>query len=228
MNNLQIASQILLEPQAAFNALGERPRFWFPLLLLVLGSAVGLFGYFQMVDFNWLNDNILRPASQSGSDAESSPLLSRGVVIGTSTAAVLIGLTVARLLESSYFLLAGRMANIERSFRHWMALSCWSALPLLLILLVSMGFMLMHPNGQVAQEELNVLSLNELLFHVQRNSPWHGWLSTLTILHPWVWWLSAIGVKAWSGRSMAFSVAFSMVPWSVYYGVWALIILVRA
>lgn len=228
MNNAQLATHILLEPRAAFLSLGEKPRFWFPLLLLILGSAAGLFAYFYLVDFSWFNDNILHSPDKPARDAEASALLSRGVLMGTSMAAMVIGLTLARLLESGYFLLAGRMASIERSFSHWLALSCWSTIPLLLILLVSMGFMLAHPNGQVGQEELNVLSLNELLFHVERSSPWYSWLSTLTIIHPWVWWLSATGVKVWSGRSMPFSVVFSMVPWLAYYGVWALIILVRA
>lgn len=227
MNNAQLATNILLEPRAAFSSLADRPRFWFPLLLLVLASGLGLVAYFQLVDFNWFNDQILRPAAAKVADEDAALVMSRGVFMGTSLAAMVLGIAVTRLLESTYFYLAGRVTNVERSFSHWLALSSWSALPLLLILAVTMGFLFVHPNGQVTQEELNVLSLNEVIFHVDRKNPWFGLLSALTVLHPWVWWLTALGVKVWSGRSAVFALAFSMVPWVVFYGAWVLIVLAR-
>lgn len=228
MNNAQLVASVLIEPQAAFASLREKPRFWFPLLLLILGTAAALLGYFQMVDFNWFTDNVLHGgAGKAAKAGEDAPVMSRGAIMGMTLGATVIFLSLSRVLEGTYYLLAGRVADVGQSFAHWLALACWSSIPMLLTVLVSMGFLLMHPNGQVTQEELNVLSLNEVFFHVDRSSPWFALLSTLTVLHPWVWWLTATGVKVWSGRSLAFGVVFSMVPWAVFYGGWALIALLR-
>ena len=41
---------------AAFAELRERPRFWFPLLLLVATTAALNYWYFSMVDIEWFKD----------------------------------------------------------------------------------------------------------------------------------------------------------------------------
>jgi hypothetical protein len=68
-----------------------------------------------------------------------------------------------------------------------------------------------------------VLSLNELFGHRGVRDVGFGILTTLTLLHPLAWWYLVRGTQALSGRSLAFSATFTLVPILLFYGVWALL-----
>jgi hypothetical protein len=222
MSYPQLTRSLFLQPEEAFAALRREPRFGFPLLLLggVTLAALGL--YFGRVDFSWLQEQLL--ASVATSSQGSVPQLSARTLMVTSLLGTVITIVCARLLESGYYFLAGRVTRLEYPFRQWLALACWASLPLLALPLVSMGVLALHPSGQVLQEQLNALSLNELLFRAPPESPWYALLNSLSVLHPWTWWLSVIGVRTWSGRGWGFCVVFALLPWVLMYGIWALVV----
>ncbi|MCH7344953.1 YIP1 family protein [Pelomonas sp. CA6] len=222
MNTTQLTWSLLLQPEQAFASLRAQPRYAFPLLLM-LGltlAAIGL--YFSQVDLPWLQSQLMAPPD--GRPQDAMPVLSLKMLVVTSVLSTLIAVLGGRLLESGYYFLAGRVTRMEFPFSQWLALACWASLPLLLLPLLSAGLMLLSPDGQLLQEQLNALSLNELLFQLPPQSPWFGLLSSLSVLHPWSWWLSAVGVKTWSGRGWGFSLAFALAPWVVVYGLWALVV----
>jgi hypothetical protein len=229
--DLALAWAVLAEPTRAFGALKERPTFWFALLVPVIASAAFFLVYYARVDVAWLTDHLLnadahaRELSDTGK-AVATEAVSKSLLLWTSLATVVLGAPLLKVLESTYYLLAGRSRSIRLSFRHWMALSCWSAWPLLLLVVVMFATLFLHADGQVAQEQTNLLSLNELLFHVGAANRWHALLSTLTVLHPWAWWLTVVGVRTWTLRSTAFSAVFALLPVAVVYGGWALLALV--
>lgn len=228
MNNIQLAFAMLVDPRAAFLSLRDKPNFWFPLLLIAIGTAASLVWYFNVVDFAWLTDQLQnadpRAAEMSAEKrAESAAGMSKDVMMWMSLTFMLIGLPMARIAESIYYSFAARLTNFTQSFRHWLALACWSSLPLALAIVLAAIFLVMHPSGQVTQEQLNVLSLNELFFDLRPDEPGYTLLSTLTVLHPWAWWLAAYGIRVWSGRSWAFSLGLSLLPWVLFYGIWALV-----
>jgi hypothetical protein len=148
---------------------------------------------------------------------------SRGFMLGSSVIAGSVVVAAIKLLEALYYSLAGKVTNVERSFRHWLALACWSSLPSLLGILASAALLLASDTHQIDNGELAVLSLNELFFHVPFGGKGHTLLTTLTILHPWMWWLTALGVRVWTGRSWTFSALFALLPVVVGYGAWAAI-----
>jgi hypothetical protein len=231
MTNARLLMSFFLEPRSAVRSLQERPTFLFPLLLITLGAAASLVWYFSVVDYAWLVDHTMQQHDPDHGNlteaqkAEMASMMTRDVLMWSSLVAVLFGIPLVRLLESAYYFLAGRAIGVSQSFKHWLALACWSSLPAVLTLGASGVVLVMHPNGQVTQEQLSVLSLNELL-DVPLDNPWYSLLSSVTVLHPWMLWLSAVGVQAWSGRSMAFSFGFALLPWLVVYGLWALLVLV--
>ncbi len=58
MNNLALAAALATAPTSAFAELRERPRFWFPLLLLVATTFAINYWYFSMVDVEWFKDTM--------------------------------------------------------------------------------------------------------------------------------------------------------------------------
>jgi hypothetical protein len=139
-----------------------------------------------------------------------------GSVIGT-----IIVLPVFFVLQALYLLLAAKVTRLPQGFKHWFALTCWTALPLLLSAVVAAILLLTGDNAQVAPGVLQPLSLDELLLHRPMGSPGQTLFGSLTIPGALSWILAIIGVRAWSGRSWLFSTIFILIPIVVMYGVWA-------
>ncbi len=227
MNNSELAWAVLVEPKRAFTALREQPRFWFPLLATAFACTALFAWYYSTVDIAWLSAHILDSdlRTKAMSDAErtaATATMTRGFLLGTSLLAIVLGTAILRVVEAAYFLLAGRAMAVPLSFKQWMALTCWSAWPHVLLVFVMSVAVITHGNGQIGSEQLNLLSLNELFFHTPTGHTWNPLLNTLTLLHPWVWWLTVLGAHAWSGRSWTFSAVFALLPVAALYGVWAL------
>lgn len=219
MSDLKLAISMIAHPRAAFDRLQRQPSFWLPLVLLTLGTMGLLGAYAQSVDLAWLNHQMLG----DDPDLPAGLEMSRGQLLGTSVLVALIGIPLMRLLEAGYYHLAAQLFSLKQEFRHWMALACWSSLPLLLPLAASGAMLALSGDTQLLQEQLNVLSINELFLQLPTTHRWHSLLSSLTVLHPWAWWLAACGVQVWTGRSWSFALGVALLPWVLVYGVWAMV-----
>jgi hypothetical protein len=226
MVNLDILSLLATQPRKAFDALAERPRFWFPLLLtLVVGVATTVW-YYRIVDLQWLLDETLRSNPRTASMTEDQrarvlQTMSPGVLMGSSVIAVALLVPLLRAIEATYYLLAGKVTNVQRSFRQWFALSYWSSLPTLLATIPVFFVLATTSNGQIDSSAIQPLSLNELFFHRHMGESGYQLLVTVSVLQPLAWVLSAIGVQQWSKRSWLFSAVYVLLPVALIYGCWA-------
>jgi Yip1 domain len=227
MKNLEFAWQLILNPSAAFQSLKEKPSFWFPLVVLSLSTAAVLFWFYSVVDFAWLRDQILASGAQfekmsEAQRAQASGMISQKTMMLSSIIGAIVIVPVIRFIEAIYYLLVGKMTRVEGSLKQWFALACWSGFPAVLAVVLMAVSILLRGNGQMTPDAMSMLSLNELFFHVPMGSKWHGLLSSITILNPYIWWLTIVGVKVFSGRSMLYGVMVVMVPLALIYGGWAL------
>lgn len=230
MSNWSILQALVFEPRKAFTELAERPRFWFPLLLLLLTTAGITAWYTSVVDMEWLVDRQIR-ASGFASMLSEQQIAERvhaaaqrqgtQAVFATliSAAAVVIFL----LLGSVYYVLAGKITNVDRSFRQWLALSSWTGMPSVLGLIPAAFVLLTASSAQIPQEDLQALSLNALFFHFPPAQPGFSLLSALNLLQLAALYLAVVGVKTWSGRSWLFSTVFAVLPYVLIYGIWGYI-----
>jgi hypothetical protein len=53
MKSMELALTTLTAPRTAFLELRERPSFWLPLTLTLVGTAAVLFWYYSIVDIAW-------------------------------------------------------------------------------------------------------------------------------------------------------------------------------
>jgi hypothetical protein len=226
MNNLALSVALATAPSSAFEELRARPRFWFPLLVLVLSTAAVMYWYYSTVDIEWLKDVMFsnNPDVQKLPEAERAArmaMLSRNTLLFGSVVGSIIGLPIVFLLSALYLLLAAKVTKLSPGFKHWFAFSCWTSLPLLLSTVVAAIFLIISDTAQVAPGVLQPLSLDELLFHRPFGSPGQSLLASLSIPSVLSWILMIIGVKVWSQRSWAFSAIFILLPAVVIYGIWA-------
>jgi hypothetical protein len=227
MNNMELAAALVTSPSSAFADLKEKPRFWFPLLVVCISTAAVLVWYYSIVDIEWLKDRLFsanprldRMTEQQREQAMS--VMSAGFLMWSSVASVVLMIPILRALETAYYSLAGNVVNVRYTFLQWFSLSCWTGLPHVIGTAAMVVYLLTASTNQISNEELSLLSLNELFFNKQMTDKGFALLSSLTLIHPWVWWLTVLGVRVWSGRSWLFSSVFALAPIVVLYGGWAL------
>jgi hypothetical protein len=226
MTNLNLIVLLATQPRRAFEELDARPRILFPLLLGLLTTVGLLLWYYAVVDIDWLIDQSLTSSPRAAAmteaqRAQAAAFLSRRVLMWSSVGGGIVLVLLMRTLEAAYFMLVGKVTNVQRSFKHWFALAWWTSLPLLLTLVPTVLLMLLRHSDQFAADVLQPLSLNALFFNRGMGASGYTLLTTLTLLHPLAWLLSVIGLKTWSGRSWPYSALVVLLPIVICYGCWA-------
>ncbi|PRC94469.1 YIP1 family protein [Solimicrobium silvestre] len=212
------------EPSRAFAALEKRSMVLLPLLLATLGSALLLLWYYQSVDFAWLQEKLLAGKDMEPAQLEAAKkFMGKSTLIGMSLASTFIGIPVFYALIAVYFLIVAKVSNLTIGFGQWFAFATWSAVPSLLSIPLGVIQILLTQQGQLAPNQLNPLSLNQLFFHIDMNLPWAGLLDNITVTSIWVMVLMVIGFQTWSKKSRATSIAVVVTPCLIIYGVMAVI-----
>lgn len=226
MNNIALSVALATAPSSAFEELRERPRFWFPLLLLVASAAAIVYWYYSTVDIEWLKDAMYsnNPDMQKLPEAERAAamaMVGRGTMLWGGVIGTIFILPIFFLLQSLYLLLAAKVTKLSQGYKHWFALSCWSALPALVSTVVAALLLIMSDTPQVSPSVLQPLSINELVLQRPIGSPGYALFESLSITSVLSWILMIIGVRVWSQRSWAFSSIVILLPAVVVYGIWA-------
>jgi hypothetical protein len=228
MNDFALAGQVFTSPAAAFAELRERPRFLVPLLVIVIATVLQMVWYYNAVDIEWLKDHLFSGNARMDSlppDARERFMsaMTKNTLMWPSVIAITVMVPAIFALLSAYYLLAGKVTNVQHTFKHWFSLNVWSSLPMLVGLAAGSVILLMNGSqAQVGPSELQVLSLNELFFKLTPAHPGAQLLSQINPITAWSWCLSIIAVKTWSNRSWLFSSVFVLLPVVLIYGGWAL------
>jgi hypothetical protein len=228
MNDLKLAWTVLTNPKLAFEQLREQPRFIFPIALSIVLTALMLVWYYSIVDVHWLMDRMLsaNPRTAQLSDAQRAQALARTsstLLMWTSVVGVVLTVSIIYAVSAAYYLLAGKVTNVERRYSQWLAVVSWSALPQLFAVVAGLIMLAVRGSPHMDQTDLQVLSINELFTHLDMSAKGVSLLSSLTLLHPWVWALSVLGVRVLSDRSWTYSAIVGLLPSVLVYGCWAAI-----
>ena len=226
MGNLQWINLLVTKPGQFFQQLDAAPRFWFALLLSMALSLGVMFWYYSGLDIAWFVDYTFSANPKTAQipeeqRAKALAFMTRNFLLFTSLFGAIVAIAAQRLLEALYLLVAGKLTGVKRSYRHWLALSCWSSLPVAFSALTGAVMLLLQDSRQMAPDVLSPLSLNSLFFNLHLGQPGYSLVTSLSLLHLPSWALSIIGVRTWSGRSTLFSTVLVMLPLVVVYGIWA-------
>ena len=219
---------IFLEPGKAFEALREKPAFLAPLLLLCVVAGASVAAYFMHVDPEWFTQQqraqMLASGTQmSAAEIDQAMKIMPGARVMGAISAVLAPLTmvVVMLLFAVYYLLAGKVAGRAASFRHGLALTVWSSMPMLLgSLVVLAGTFTSSP--QTSLESLQLLNVDPLFVQLPMGHDWSTLAKSFSLLNFWCWFLAALGWKTWFRAGWGESFGVVLLPSVVIYGAMAL------
>lgn len=230
MSPLNTLVAIFLEPAKAMAAVRERSMVLLPLLLPVLGNIALMAWYYGMVDFPWLQDQMISamgnvPAEQAEA---ARGFMQRGTMMTGAVIGIGVVVPLMLVLSAVYYLLVAKVMGSELGFGKWFAFNTWAAVPGLLLIPVGVVQILTHSHGQLAPEALNPLTLNTLLFQLPSGSAWAGMLNSINLTMIWSIVVAVIGFRVWMNKSTVTSAIVVLAPYVVIYGIWAAVIAMRA
>jgi hypothetical protein len=221
---INIYGRMLFDPKAAFErALGQKNwTLLFPFVLAVALTFMLNAYYYYHVDFAWLLDQLVgsAPAPQRAmlrSALTRDRLLLLGL-IGVIVLTLLINLGRAFIF---WIILKVRGGESQR-FTRLFAITMWAAAPLALILPAGILNISMAPEGRIAGNDVNPVSLNQLLFHLPSSGGWGQMLSTFSLVNVWEIVLIAVGLHLAAGLKLSRAALIAMVPDVIVYGIWSL------
>jgi hypothetical protein len=223
---LQIFFQIFVDPAKAFlEAFKLRPiTAIFPLVVVVIGTALLDAYYYYHVDAAWLADLL----------TEKMPAAQKKLVQGALTPShlLIISIVSVAILPASvdacralFFWVALKIIGHSTSYISLFQIVTWAAVPLTLVLPAGIFALALTGAAHVAPVNVNPVSLNRLFFHYPPSSGWSQFFATLTLVGFWEIGLHAIGLKARTAIAMRTAALLAVAPVVLVYGVWGLFLL---
>jgi hypothetical protein len=221
-NMLQNLIDIFAAPRAVFTRLLDKPSVLFPLALLLVAMASIQVGYIATSDHGFLIDQLVDQAIAANPTARESDVraayerLDPAVLMGIGAASVCVFLSVILLVNAVYLNFMGKFGHQGRSYRQWLSLLCWCAMPSLLVALAA-WVAILGGNGQVSMGALLPLSLDSLL----GLNTGKQLLMNLTLPQFWSMALTVLGYRCYTGASITRSAVITLAPFVLIYGLWA-------
>ena len=222
---------IFLEPRKTLEDLRSHTSWWWlPLLLLLALGILFQVWYANRVDISWFADQTLAPNAANMTadqlrDAHARFTPTSMIVFG-SIASVFV--VVWYLIQALYFFMAAKVGGWQQQgFGAWLNFISWTSMPALLGYIASAAYMLSTSSRQISPVDIDVTSLNTLLFHVPYAHSGQALASSLRITTLWSWALMVIGLSVWTGKDKVKSAIAVLAPYLLCYAIWIAWVAVR-
>lgn len=221
---------IFLEPRKTMEAVrGHVSWLWLPLLIVLVGNLLLQVWYANHVDISWFADQTLAPKAASMTADQLRDARAR-FTPGSMTFFSLIGIVgffVWYLLQALYFFFAAKIGGYrEQGFGTWLSFVVWTSFPAILAMLATALYMLSTSSRQISPVDMDITSLNTLLFHVPYAHKGQFIASSLRLTTIWSWVLMVIGLSTWTGKSLGKAAMVVLAPYAVLYLVFVAIALI--
>lgn len=225
-NAMSVLTKIFIEPKSAFSSLKEHSQPWLP-LALIIGSTLALFyWYFATVDFSWLLEHTMSANQNLNAEQKQAmaKMMTKDSMMYSTLGGVLIGTPIVFALYALYFLVASKIMGSSISYGKWFGFSVWVSVPTL-IGVPLMALQIVSGKGQLAMESLNMLSLNFLITNLPVDHAWASLMNNLSLTTFWTAFLTFVGLRVWTDRSVTSCVITAGLPYVVIYGIWVAILM---
>ena len=222
MGELARLTGVVWSPGSAFQDVVARPRWWPPMVILVLASLVFTYTFTQRV--GW--ERFFRQQAETNSRIRDLPADQKEQTIATQIrvgpafayGGVVVGFPIMALATAGVFLLLFRTVfGAELSFRQAFAIVCYSWIPLLFGTIMALAVMLLKNPEEFDLQYPTLTNIGAFL-EPAGTPKWLLSLGTsIDIFTFWTLVLLATGFSA-AGRKISWGSAFAgvMGTWVVY------------
>ncbi|MEE2000374.1 YIP1 family protein [Alkalimonas sp. MEB108] len=220
---------IFVAPKQLFNALPDKKGWsWLAFLLIIFITALGMWWFYAGMSPEWIVEQQLAAVAHNMTPAEieESRALMGHMADKTGIFAVggtLVMTPIMLAIMAGYLMLVGNPGQ-KRSYGDWYAMAVWSNMPGILNMLGLMVLVLVSSNPNMPLTAVNYLSVNQLLLGLEPGQAWYNWAEQLNLIYLWITALFAVGLRSWSGYSVAKSSLLAAIPLLVIFGLWAVFI----
>ncbi len=215
-------ANIFFEPRKTLDVVRNSTSWWWlPFFLLIGFGAVLSIWYARHVDATWFGQETLAPdAARMTADvlrqrqAQFTP--TSMIVFGLINS--LVAVPIWYLLQTLYFFLVAKAGGFnEQRFGAWFSFITWTNMPALFAYIASAAYLLSNSSNQITPVEMDITSLNTLLFHVPYAHTGQFIASTVRLTLFWSWGLMIIGMASWTGKSIRSAAVTVLTPYVVLY-----------
>jgi len=219
---------ILTAPNDAFAAIREKPTILVPLLFIAMVMASVQYGYFQVVDREFLIEQLIEqtqafvnaPEDQLRANLEDTNPKRLAV---QSVISVMIVVPLVMCIYAGYLSLISKFTYDEIPYRQWLSLTVWSGIPSLFIAIAGWVVLLTNDDGMIGIQDLNPLTLNSLIFQTQ--GEFSGLLNAINLSQIWSVILMSIGYRKWTDKSSLKSAIIVLAPYLIILAIAVIVIL---
>lgn len=213
---------LILDPKPTFARLKDRSGAWIPLIILIALSIGIMYWWISTLDFGWLVEHMVasQPKATPEMRAAMEKFMTPNSMLVSSSIGAVVGTLVALALSALYYLVASKVMGTQIGYGKWFGFSVWTSVPRLLTIPLS-AVQIATSNGRLAPEDLNMASLNYLVFHLPMTHPWASLVGSIDLTMFWSIALAVLGLKVWTGRSTATCLTVAVLPYLIVYGLWS-------
>jgi hypothetical protein len=215
---------VFFEPKKAFADIVERPRWFVPMLLVIIASLAYTISLGQRIGWERIIDQQMQSqlahmSDQQRAAMEQSRPLQLKIASVSGYVGALIGVPVYYLAVAGILLLiVNGMMSAGVKFKQVFAIMCYSGLPGIIFIVLATASMYMKSNPDDFNMQ-NPLPFNPG-FWMSPDTPakfLHSLANSLDLFSIWAIVLIAIGLKAAGGKRLTFGGALTAVvaPWAI-------------
>jgi hypothetical protein len=221
-SSFSIAMNIFTAPSQAFAELKERPRVWFPLLLMIIGYSAVMFSYMNSVDIGWFmeSQNAANPnmtEEQREQTAEVAANVSPWVYGAIFALITVLSTVLVLFLSALYYTIVSFATSDGVKLKQWFALGCWCMLPQALGLVAQLVNLSVTDARFMLQDAVNPLAFGNLI-GVERTATTpivQRILLGLDLTIIWSVALTVIGYQQWTKKSLVTTIMVVLGPLAV-------------
>ncbi len=218
---------ILTAPNDAFTAIREKPSILVPLLLIAMVPASVQYGYFQVVDREFLIEQLIEqtqafvnaPEDQLRANLEQT---NPGNLALQSVIGVMIFVPFVMCLYAGYLSLISKFTYDEIRYKQWLSFVVWTGIPSLFAAIAGWVVLLTSNDGMISLQDINPLTLNSLVF--QSQGSFAGLLNAINLTQIWSVILMTLGYMQWTGKSSVKSASIIMTPYLIIIAIAVIVI----
>lgn len=219
-------TDIVTAPGTALAGVKDHVKWlWWPLGLSML-LGIGLTAYYiNWVDFDWMVDELImsQPAETRAQSAEfiRDRMSRQNNLVMSAILIPVVSLLIYSLLATYYHLANKLTAGVALRWTQWFSMSVWTGFVNIFSTLAAFVVIFMQDGNQLPQHELQALSVNSLLLHLEPGDRGFTWGNSLLLTNFWSVGLVGIGFSRWTGSGVLKSIIIGAFPLVLVYGIWA-------